>query len=355
MLNILEIINSLKFSLTLLFISYLIIIINWNSIFNKFELIKYKNPQRVHLNEVPRFGGFLTITIYFFYNIFIDVNNNNFFIILLLSFLPTFVVSFKEDLFNNTKPFTRIVVMILSILIFFLLDSTKFPVIDLPILNQILQNDFMVYSFFIFSALVVMNGNNMIDGSNGLMSLTVLIQLIGIFYLSVQVGDLKIQHYSLFIFFPVVIFLIFNYPLGKIFMGDLGAFFLGFYNSILVLKLFGEYPEIPSWNAVLILFYPSIEVLYSFYRKLFLGKVNPMLADNKHLHTIIFWYGVKKNIDKKKMNNLVLLFLSPFWLSPILVIKFYNNINLIYLSLFFLTLSYFVTYALVKKKLNDIN
>ena len=355
MINFYETVFLLKFPIILLIISYFILFINWDLIFRSFKLAKYNKIQRVHLNEIPRLGGLLIVIVYFFYICAMDFNNDNFFILLVLSFLPTLLISLKEDLFFNTKTSSRVIAMTLSCLIYFLVASIKFPIIDLPIVNYILQNELIEYLFFIFSVLIIMNGNNMIDGANGLMSFSILSQLIGIFYLAVEVGDITIQLYSLLLFFPVIIFLIFNYPLGKIFMGDLGTFFLGFYISILILMLFSQYPEIPSWNAVLILFYPSMEVLYSFYRKFFIARINPMISDKKHLHSIIFCYGVNKKIDEKKMNNLVALILCPFWLAPILMTQFYNNLSLIYLCLFILFLLYIVTYNVVTKKLKNIN
>ena len=87
--------------------------------------------------------------------------------------------------------------------------------------------------------------------------------------------------------------MVFNYPLGKIFLGDLWAYLIGFIISILTIKFFGIL-KILVLKCNFDLFYPSIEILFSFIRKLFYGKKSPLEADNMHLHSLIFKLGRTK-------------------------------------------------------------
>ena len=52
-------------------------------------------------------------------------------------------------------------------------------------------------------------------------------------------------------------FVIFNFPIGKIFVGDFAAYFYGFLNSILTIYFFGKHSDLLSWLAILILFFGS--------------------------------------------------------------------------------------------------
>ena len=322
----------------------------WHKINLFFNLETYKNIQSVHEKNIPRMGRLLIFTIYFFY---IAVLNkyDNFFFNFLLSFLPTAIISIKEDLFQNTTQTSRIFLMIISCLIFFNIDQTNFPLINLPILSVLYSNDYILLSFFIFSSLVIMNGSNLVDGMNGLFGMSILVQLITIIFIASIVNDLEVFKIALISLLPVIVYLFFNYPLGKIFMGDFGAYFFGFVSSMLVIKLFGNNKELLSWNAVLILFYPSMELLFSFIRKVFYEKKNPLEADDLHLHTLVYKLGLQMNIRPSLANNMVVIFLVPFWISPFIVIKIFNDLNLILFTLFFLSSIYIIAYLFLRKNL----
>jgi UDP-GlcNAc:undecaprenyl-phosphate/decaprenyl-phosphate GlcNAc-1-phosphate transferase len=333
-----------------LILSNIFLIQYWQKINLFFNLETYKNIQSVHERNIPRMGGLLIFTIYFFYIAAVS-KYDKFFFNLLLSFLPTAIISIKEDLFQNTTQTSRIFVMILSCLIFFNIDQTNFPLINLPILRFLYLNNYILLGFFIFSSLVIMNGSNLIDGMNGLFGMSILIQLITIIFMASILNDLEVFKIGIIILLPVIVYLFFNYPLGKIFMGDFGAYFFGFALSILVIKLFGNNKELLSWNAVLILFYPSMELLFSFIRKVFYEKKDPLKADDLHLHTLVYKLGLQMNIKPNLANNMVVIFLAPFWISPFTVVKIFNDLNLILFTLFLLSSIYISSYFFLRKNL----
>jgi UDP-N-acetylmuramyl pentapeptide phosphotransferase/UDP-N-acetylglucosamine-1-phosphate transferase len=88
-------------------------------------------------------------------------------------------------------------------------------------------------------------------------------------------------------------FFIFNYPFGKIFLGDTGAYLLGFLSSALIIYFFNAHPQLLSWQAILILIYPVTEVIYTFVRRLG-GGLSPLEADNRHLHTFLYQFLTQK-------------------------------------------------------------
>jgi UDP-N-acetylmuramyl pentapeptide phosphotransferase/UDP-N-acetylglucosamine-1-phosphate transferase len=343
-------INEITILLLCLFISIFFFTKYWHRINLILSLKNFKNIQNVHKKNVPRIGGLLIINIYFLY-LSISPEYSSIYLNLLLSFAPLFFVTVKEDLFQNTSERLRIFVMILSCLIFFNIDHTIFPFINLPILRIIYSNDYVLMCFFIFSSLIIINGSNLIDGMNGLFGFAILTQLIGIVFIAFKIDDVETLKLGIIFLFPIIVYLTFNYPLGRIFIGDLGAYFFGFSISMITIKLFGNNENLLSWNAVLILFYPSFELLFSFIRKIGFEKKHPLKADDLHLHTVIFKYGVANKVNPKIMNNLMVIILSPFWLSPLLVIYIYENLLLILLSLFILSTIYILTYIFFRFKI----
>ena len=250
-------------------------------------------------------------------------------------------------MFHNTSPRIRLVLMIVSCLIFINIYTFDFPVIDIPYIGKIISIYPISIIFFIFSVLVVINGMNLIDGINGLFGLTALCQLLALYILSSYVGDYEFNKIILALILPLIIFLFFNFPYGKVFAGDLGAYLYGFLISMLTITFFGKYQNLISWLAVLILIYPCNELLFSYLRK-FYSNVSPLKADNLHLHSLMY-----KKISIKKNNTLEVNFicigiLSLLWLMPLLAIIFNKTILSISIFLCLFIMTYLFFYSLFK-------
>jgi UDP-N-acetylmuramyl pentapeptide phosphotransferase/UDP-N-acetylglucosamine-1-phosphate transferase len=139
-----------------------------------------------------------------------------------------------------------------------------------------------------------------------------------------------------------ILFLLVNYPWGKLFMGDAGAYLMALLIGIWVIDFFGTYEFISSWNAGLIFFYPIAEVNYSVIRKL-LQKKSPFQPDREHLHLKVFDI-LNTAMNKPRLsNNLTTVFLAIFWLSPPLILPWiYDSQTMICLSILILSLVYLI-------------
>lgn len=341
-----EVLNLVSISLVGLFFLFFCITLFWKKIYQSFSLKPYQSTQRLHQDEVPRIGGliiyiFLILTALFSFQ-FQLLN------IILISAIPIIFIGTKEDLFHNTSPRLRLIFMILSASLFIFLLPTKLPEIDLPIANKIFSFTFSKEAFFIFSILVIMNGNNLIDGVNGNMALSNIVQLIVVALLAFSVNDNELVQISFILLIPLFIFLIFNYPFGKIFCGDAGAYFYGFSVSALAIYLYGANDNFLSWGAILILIYPSIELLFSFIRKRFFESKSPFVPDTRHLHSLVFNYFGKR--FKGWNNSFVVFFLLPFIFAPI-VLYFVSGDLFGILILIFLTFVFYIAVYLLLSKL----
>ena len=336
----LEILNIISFEVIVLFGVFFTISFFWKNIYGLLSLKAYQSIQRLHQDEVPRIGGliiylFLTITACFAFD-------SQFLNIILFSAIPIILIGAKEDLFQNTSPKLRLTFMIVSASLFIYLLPTNLPEIDFPLLNQVLSFSFMKEIFFIFSILVIINGNNLIDGVNGNMPLTNIVQLCAIALVALTINDDYIAQTCFILSIPLVIFFIFNFPFGKIFSGDVGSYFYGFAISASVIYLFGKYDQLFSWNAVLILIYPSIELLFSFIRKKMFENKSPFTPDAKHLHSLVFRYLNKRL--KLTNNSFVVIYLLPLITAPFLVYLYANDIFNIIFFIFMIFVIYIFVY-----------
>ena len=347
-----------KFSFYYLFLitlSFFLITNQWSNIKRIANIKNYIGKQRIHEKEVPRMGGFIIFAFFFlyiFHNSFhsSDSASINFVFIACCS-VPIFLIGFYEDICQDSTPTIRLLVMFVSVAITLFYSGFQLPAITFPVLGNLISNSIFIYPFYILSVVIFMNGVNMIDGSNGLMSFCALTQLIALIFLSSVVGDYFVAELCVLLACPLVIFIFFNYPFGKIFMGDLGAYLYGFYIALITIILFGRNPELPSWGAVLVLFYPLMEIFFSYYRKIFFEKTSPIHPDSFHIHLKMYRLlslGIKR---KKVANGLVMPTLAILWLSPcVLVIFFHNSLLGIFFSLLLLVISYLGFYWALPRK-----
>ncbi|MFN5700513.1 MAG: glycosyl transferase, partial [Betaproteobacteria bacterium] len=81
-------------------------------------------------------------------------------------------------------------------------------------------------------------------------------------------------------------FLVVNFPLGKIFLGDGGAYTLGFWLAWLAVLLIERNPEVSAVAVLLSCAYPVLEVVFSVVRRL--RRAHPaMHPDRLHLHSLV--------------------------------------------------------------------
>ena len=348
-----EIITHIKFPLIGLMLIFFTLSLFWVKIFKFFNLRKYDAVQRLHVSEISRLGG-LAIYIFFWVVWLLDAFNDKFIFHLLVSSIPFILISLKEDLFFNTNPKLRLLSMIISCLIFFNITSINFPIIDLPYLGPLIEIKPIGSIFFIFSIVILMNGMNMIDGVNGLFSLTAIFQLLSVSFLAFSLNDFIFFNLAILLLIPLILFFLFNFPNGKIFAGDLGAYFYGFINGLLIICFFGKHQDIYAWLAVLILFYPCMEVLFSFTRKKTIA-FNPLQPDNLHLHTILFNYlHNKKGFKLSRANYLSTLIISNFSLIQLFSIVYLKeNLFYIIITIFILIFLYLSFYYFVRKNINN--
>ena len=147
---------------------------------------------------------------------------------------------------------------------------------------------------------------------------------------------------SFILLIPLFVFLIFNFPFGKIFSGDAGSYYYGFSISASIIYLFGVYDQLLSWGAVLILIYPSIELLFSFFRKIFYENTSPFTPDCSHLHSLIFRHYVKQ--FKIFNNSFAVIFLLPFIFAPFMIYLLIDDFFGILLLIFLESVLYITMY-----------
>lgn len=146
---------------------------------------------------------------------------------------------------------------------------------------------------------------NIIDGYNGLACMVAIIIALALAHVSIQVNDRSMAVIFLVTAAANAGFILWNYPLGRIFAGDGGAYLWGCVLSIGSILLVQRHATVSPWFPLLLLIYPVWETLFSIYRKWARGG-SPGAADALHIHQLIYRRIVQRVFDDDETRDMLM-------------------------------------------------
>lgn len=283
--------------------------------------------QKFHTIAVPRVGGvgiFLGILLAFSVRYFQNSEVGTFGLLLIAASLPAFLSGLIEDLTKRVGARARLLATVASAgLAGYFLNAWLSSVQILGIDNLMLAYPFVAIAITCFAVGGVANAFNIIDGYHGLSAMVAVIILLGIAYVAFQVNDYSIMIAALAMIGALLGFLVWNYPRGLIFLGDGGAYLVGFWIAELSVLLTARHPEVSKWFPLLLCMYPIFETLFTIYRRMFIKKTHPGMPDALHLHHLIYKRLVRWSVhsdsaySKMQRNSLT----SPYlWILCLLAV-----------------------------------
>ncbi|MDD3592286.1 MAG: MraY family glycosyltransferase [Sulfurovum sp.] len=251
-----------------------------------------EKPQRFHQDSTPRAGG-IGILLGMFAILSAPIGWQ-----LLITMILAFSSGIFEDFRRSLQPRIRIMLQIIAAGAAILLTHSVVTYLGLGIHLPY----FIAILFSLFSIVGLMNAMNIIDGFNGLASGATLLILFSLGHTALLVEAREMFEMILVTGSAVFAFFVVNFPRGKIFLGDGGAYLLGFVVALIGIFLAGNYPRISPWYILAILGYPVWEVIFSIFRKLRAGR-SPLEPDAYHLHMLVYRHITRNN----PMTSLLLL------------------------------------------------
>ena len=223
--------------------------------------------QKFHVVPTPRIGGVALALAYALTWPFLPEGLRAIWALVGLAALPALLAGLGEDLTRRVGVKYRLLATMGAGVIFALLTGYTMHQVDLPGVDWLLSFSIGALLFTGFAMGGVANAINIIDGFNGLAAGSLIIMFAGFAWVAHQLGDDLV--FGLAILFGALVlgFFLVNFPLGKIFLGDGGAYFAGFLLAALGVLLPMRNPETSAWTAILICAYPVIETLASMRRK----------------------------------------------------------------------------------------
>ena len=207
---------------------------------------------------------------------------------LLLCSLPVVLVGIWEDVTQGVHPWHRLAGAVVSAALASWFATGVITRLDLPFLDDGLKYLVFALPLTWFMVAGACNAINLIDGAHGLAGGTTLMMFGGLAAAAAIVGDALVRDQALAMMGAITGFLVWNYPRGKVFLGDAGAYFLGFMYAELSAQIVAHNPAISAWFVIASGAYPIVETLYSIYRRRFLLRTVSMEPDAGHLHSLIY-------------------------------------------------------------------
>ena len=161
-----------------------------------------------------------------------------------------------------------------------------------------------------------------------------------------QVGDLQLVQLCVIMTVVIAGFFVVNFPFGKIFMGDGGAYLLGFMLAWVAVMLPMRNPQVSVWAPLVVCGYPVIETVFSMGRR-YWNKTHAGQPDSAHLHSLIKVNVVNRfvpHLPQHIRNSLVAPLCWIFTvLMAVIVVKYYNHITFLVAAWF----GSFLVYAMI--------
>ena len=249
---------------------------------NAIDVPNKRSTHTLHTNPVPRMGGlgiFIALLVACLF--FIDISKE------IMSILMGSFIIIVAGIIDDIKPIKaryKFLLQTLGALIVVLYGGIYFTNISLFgfTLNF---HEYIGQFLSLFFILSVINAVNLIDGLDGLATGISLIYFLTIGVVAIILNKLS----GLSITLTIVMiggtlgFLIHNFPMAKIFLGDTGSMFLGFIIPIVAILGLQEGIFTSILTPIIILGIPIADTVFAILRRL-INRKKVYSADKKHFH-----------------------------------------------------------------------
>ena len=354
---------------TLFFVSFIlciIIIVSSGYGFSRRGEVDETAVQSAHSGFVPRVGG---LAIYIGILVLIPLLSFGFIPIsvvfdldaerltlLILSAAPVFSVGLAEDLGYDMSPKARLIASAASSLITILLFKVWLDSLGIPGVDMLLMFAPFGIFFTIFATVGVVNAFNLIDGLNGLSSYITISVALSLSIIAFQAGNSQISIFLVLMIAAVLGFMVLNFPMGKIFLGDGGAYALGHLLVWSAIILINSETKISAFSILLVFFWPVADTGLAIWRRWKLG--NPAdRPDRLHFHQLAMRFLEIRLLgrDRRAIANPVsTLILIPLISAPqVLGVLFWEDFEASVISTagmgFLFAMTYLVGIAVAKR------
>ena len=282
------------------FLNIFLIILIFNFLLNKFDLIKDKKDTSLHKRfienkfEPPFSGGIFIILLIVIY---LDAS-----LIFKFLILTIFFIGFFSDLNLFKSINLRFYLQFILVVLTLYFSDLYIQSIRIEFIDNLLNNYFFKVFLTTFCVLILINGSNFLDGVN---TLVIGYYALVLYFVSTidspNISFISDDFINLLIF-SLLILLVLNY-FNQLLLGDNGSYLVSVFVGIYLIDLTNNNVLISPYFVMNLLWYPAYETLFSIIRKVSTKK-SALSPDNLHLHQLVYLYVKDKISNKYHANSL---------------------------------------------------
>lgn len=303
--------------------------------------------QTMHLHRTSRFGG-VAILIGLATGLLIDSEWANSFVLQIVACaFPLFVVGISEDFGWNITPRWRLLVAAASAALAIYVSGLVIDRAGFSDLDFLFKQPAIAVAFTVIAVTGVSQSFNLLDGLHGLCAFTALIVALGLALIAAKGGQMDLVRALGWLAASLIGFLILNFPLGRVFLGDAGATCIGFILSGIAVEILRTQPLVSPWALVLVFFWPIADTLFAIIRRAFRRR-GAMRPDRMHFHHVVMRclkILVMPKASRAVRNPTATAILLPLIAAPSLLgVLFWNRSTLALTAIVLFAAIFFLSY-----------
>lgn len=209
---------------------------------------------------------------------------------LLGALLPLYALGMVEDLHQSVSVRVRLGLSLAAGALAWAVADVRIGALGLPGIDDWLRTVPLLSGVVTAVAVAgLVHAMNIIDGANGLLAGVSLVVFGALAWVAAQFGEVALLRLAVLGAAAVAGFGLLNFPRGRLFCGDAGAYLIGFLCAALAILLVARQPAISPWFALALVLHPVVETLYSAWRRFRQG-MKPTEPDAQHMHSL--WMAV---------------------------------------------------------------
>lgn len=242
--------------------------------------------QSAHDTPTPRIGGLAVMVGLVLAALLLGSEASGIMAILIVSSLPVFFAGLGEDIGFDISPRIRLAMAGISSILMIVLTGQSITHAGIVGIDWLLALPAISFAFTVFATAGVAHAFNLVDGLNGLSK--AITMSVGAAYavIALQVGDVALAALAVALVCVSLGVFAVNYPLGRVFLGDAGAYTLGHITAWIAVLLMARHPEISPWAVLLAAFWPVMDTAAAILRRW--RKALPAgEPDRMHFHHVV--------------------------------------------------------------------
>ena len=204
--------------------------------------------------------------------------------------VPVVALGLADDLTKRVTPQVRMLGAMAAGVAGMVLLNGFVTRVDIPVLDTLVAIGPVAVVLTLLMVGGFTNAVNIVDGLNGLASGLGVLMFAATGAVAWGYGDHVVATLCMVMAAAVAGFLLVNFPRGLMFLGDGAAYFIGFALVQVWMLFLARHAEVSTWFVVAVAAHPTMETVFSMYRRRIHRKRGGafMQADRLHLHTLVY-------------------------------------------------------------------